>query len=54
MSCEECNAAGSAGSCSECGSLAFRKAGDATIALLGQPNSGKSTPRRPRKAAPAW
>lgn len=43
MSCEECNAAGSAGSCSECGSLAFRKAGDATIALLGQPNSGKST-----------
>ena len=43
MSCESC--ASTTPSCEHCshGSVEFTKRGDACIALLGQPNSGKST-----------
>ncbi len=43
MSCEACASVKS--SCEHCshGSVEFTKRGDACIALLGQPNSGKST-----------
>lgn len=44
MSCEKCGAASTGcGCCSASGTIGFEKKGDACIALLGQPNSGKST-----------
>ena len=44
MSCEKCGAASTGcGCCSASGAIGFEKKGDDCIALLGQPNSGKST-----------
>lgn len=42
MSCEDCAATAACTHCSH-GSVKFTKRGQATLALLGQPNSGKST-----------